>query len=98
MVEGGKDKDDDDDNDNHDAGDDLFDISEYFQGVDYRGFVFVLHKEYGLMVLLSTHKKKSKGPHFQTPGGNIEDSDLIEAGMYDSYDTECMVYIACYVM
>jgi hypothetical protein len=46
---------------------------------DYRGFIFVLHEEYGLMLLLST-RKEAKGPHFQTPGGHVEDYELIEAG------------------
>lgn len=46
---------------------------------DYRGFVFVVHEEYGLM-LLRCARKKMKGPHWQAPGGHVDDPEFVEAG------------------
>jgi len=49
-----------------------------YKSVDYRGFVFVVHKSYGLMLLHCTRKKK-KGPHFQLPGGHIDEPEFFAA-------------------
>jgi len=46
---------------------------------DYRGFIFVVHEEHG-MVLLKCTRKKSKGPHFQVPGGHVDEPEFLEAG------------------
>jgi 8-oxo-dGTP pyrophosphatase MutT (NUDIX family) len=46
---------------------------------DYRGFLFVVHENHGLMLLYCTRKKK-KGAHWQLPGGHIDQEEFIEAG------------------
>lgn len=46
---------------------------------DYRGFIFVVHEEHG-MVLLKCTRKKNKGPHFQVPGGHVDEPEFLEAG------------------
>jgi hypothetical protein len=47
---------------------------------DYRCFAVVLHASYGMLLLHSskTHKKKKKNkdPHYQVPGGRVEDYEL----------------------
>ena len=48
---------------------------------DYRGFLFVVHEEYGLMLLRCT-RKKNKPPHWQLPGGHIDEEEFLRAGMY----------------
>ena len=50
-----------------------------YRNVDYRGFIFVVHEAHGLMLLHCTRKKK-KGPHFQLPGGHIDDFEFEAAG------------------
>jgi 8-oxo-dGTP pyrophosphatase MutT (NUDIX family) len=50
-----------------------------WEEVDYRGFVFVLHQIYGLMLLHCT-RKESKGPHWQTPGGHVDKNEFLDAG------------------
>mmetsp|Transcript_3130 Transcript_3130/g.5697 ORF Transcript_3130/g.5697 Transcript_3130/m.5697 type:complete len:205 (-) Transcript_3130:72-686(-) len=42
-----------------------------FKNSDYRGFVFAVHADHGMMLLHCTRKKK-KGPHFQLPGGHVD--------------------------
>eukprot|EP00554_Chaetoceros_debilis_P000651 CAMPEP_0194086642 /NCGR_PEP_ID=MMETSP0149-20130528/21896_1 /TAXON_ID=122233 /ORGANISM="Chaetoceros debilis, Strain MM31A-1" /LENGTH=273 /DNA_ID=CAMNT_0038769773 /DNA_START=167 /DNA_END=989 /DNA_ORIENTATION=- len=42
-----------------------------YKKIDYRGFIFVVHKEYGMLLLHCTRKPK-KGPHYQLPGGHID--------------------------
>mmetsp|Transcript_36123 Transcript_36123/g.55139 ORF Transcript_36123/g.55139 Transcript_36123/m.55139 type:complete len:507 (+) Transcript_36123:98-1618(+) len=49
-----------------------------YDGIDHRGFVFVVHDDYGLMLLHCTRKKK-KGDHFQLPGGHVDDVEFKEA-------------------
>lgn len=46
---------------------------------DYRGFIFVVHDSLGLLLLHCT-RKKSKGPHFQIPGGHVDDLEFLQAG------------------
>lgn len=46
---------------------------------DYRGFIFVVHAKYGLMLLYCS-RKKSKPPHYQLPGGHIDLPEFVEAG------------------
>lgn len=50
-----------------------------YRNIDYRGFIFVVHESYGLMLLHCTRKPK-KGPHFQLPGGHIDDFEFEAAG------------------
>jgi hypothetical protein len=47
--------------------------------VEYKGFVFVIHEQYGLMLLYCTRKKK-KPPHWQLCGGKIDEHEFIQAG------------------
>jgi 8-oxo-dGTP pyrophosphatase MutT (NUDIX family) len=49
---------------------------------DYRGFIFVVHETLGLMLLHCT-RKESKGPHWQLPGGHIDDHEFLQAGQYE---------------
>lgn len=53
-----------------------------WRDVDYRGFVFVLHKAYGLMLLRCT-RKMNKGPHWQIPGGHIDKKEFLDAGKFE---------------
>jgi len=46
-----------------------------YKNIDYRGFIFLVHETYGLALLHCTRKKK-KGPHFQLPGGHIDDFEF----------------------
>ena len=50
-----------------------------YRNVDYRGFLFVVHDVHGLMLLRCT-RKKSKGPHWQVPGGHVDEAEFIAAG------------------
>lgn len=49
-----------------------------FRKADYRGFVFVVHEQHGLLLLHCTRKKK-KGPHHQLPGGHIDEPEFLMA-------------------
>ena len=42
---------------------------------DYRGFAFCIHPKYGMLLLHCTRKKK-KGPHYQVPGGHVDDNEF----------------------
>ena len=42
---------------------------------DYRGFLFVVHPKHGLLLLHCTRKKR-KPPHWQVPGGHIDEPEL----------------------
>lgn len=48
---------------------------------DYRGFIFVVHDEHGMMLLRCT-RKKSKPPHWQLPGGHVDEEEFVSAGKY----------------
>jgi 8-oxo-dGTP pyrophosphatase MutT (NUDIX family) len=50
-----------------------------YRSVDYRGFLFVVHDVHGLMLLRCT-RKKSKGPHWQVPGGHVDEPEFLAAG------------------
>lgn len=52
-----------------------------FKSEDYRSFVFVIHDNYGLLLLHCTRKKR-KPPHWQLPGGHVDDFEFIEAGEF----------------
>lgn len=51
-----------------------------YRSVDYRGFLFVVHDVHGLLLLRCT-RKKSKGPHWQVPGGHVDEAEFLAAGM-----------------
>jgi 8-oxo-dGTP pyrophosphatase MutT (NUDIX family) len=55
-----------------------------YQNVDYRGFLFVVHDIHGLMLLRCT-RKKNKGPHWQVPGGHIDEPEFLAAGNRDNW-------------
>ena len=42
---------------------------------DYRGFCLLIHKKYGAILLHCTRKKK-KPPHYQLPGGHVDDIEF----------------------
>ena len=46
-----------------------------YKKIDYRGFAFVVHKDHGMILLHCTRKPK-KGPHYQLPGGHIDDYEF----------------------
>lgn len=50
-------------------------------GVDYRAFLIAVHEKHGLLLLHCT-RKKSKGPHWQLPGGHVDDFEFKEACEY----------------
>ena len=50
-----------------------------YANMDWRGFLFVVHEAHGLMLLHCT-RKPQKGPHWQLPGGHIDEKDFVQAG------------------
>ena len=52
----------------------MTDIPDY-KRIDYRGFAFVVHPQHGMLLLHCTRKPK-KGPHFQLPGGHIDNFEF----------------------
>ena len=48
-----------------------FDISSR----DYRAFCLLIHRKHGALLLHCTRKKK-KPPHYQLPGGHVDDADF----------------------
>jgi 8-oxo-dGTP pyrophosphatase MutT (NUDIX family) len=52
-----------------------------YQEKDYRGFIFVVHPDWGLLLLHCT-RKASKPPHYQLPGGHVDDDEFEAAGTY----------------
>ena len=46
-----------------------------YKNIDYRGFAFVIHNVHGMLLLHCTRKPK-KGPHYQLPGGHIDDFEF----------------------
>lgn len=50
---------------------------------DYRGFILVHHAEYGLLLLRCTRKTR-KPPHWQLPGGHIDDHEFAATAATDS--------------
>mmetsp|Transcript_2427 Transcript_2427/g.4518 ORF Transcript_2427/g.4518 Transcript_2427/m.4518 type:complete len:306 (-) Transcript_2427:216-1133(-) len=57
-----------------------------YKKIDYRGFVFVIHNSHGMLLLHCTRKPK-KGPHYQLPGGHVDDFEF-EAAAKQYYDKE----------
>ena len=50
-----------------------------FRKKDYRGFIFLVHQDHGLMLLHCT-RKKNKPPHWQLPGGHVDEHEFVTAG------------------
>lgn len=50
-----------------------------YKAKDYRAFVFVLHEDYGILLLRCT-RKKTKPDHWQVPGGHIDEAEFQQAG------------------
>jgi hypothetical protein len=50
-----------------------------YMAADYRGFLFVVHESYGMLLLHCTRKKR-KPPHWQVPGGHIDEREFLQAG------------------
>ena len=63
-----------------------------YKNADYRGFLFVVHKQHGLMLLHCT-RKKEKGPHFQLPGGHIDEHEFFAAAE-ESLDGQTQLLLA----
>ncbi|KAL7526151.1 hypothetical protein ACHAWF_001650 [Thalassiosira exigua] len=64
---------------------------------DYRGFIFATHPVYGMLLLHCTRKKK-KGPHFQAPGGHVDEVDFKDArgrNLGSSKDGPALLMLAC---
>jgi hypothetical protein len=49
---------------------------EHGRIIHYKAFVFVLHETHGLLLLHCTQKKRNGPPHYQTPGGRVDDADF----------------------
>lgn len=62
----------------------------------YRAFVFVVHQTHGLLLLHCT-RKASKGPHFQLPGGHVDDADFWEAARQQSQDAQLQLLVAAQI-
>jgi 8-oxo-dGTP pyrophosphatase MutT (NUDIX family) len=63
-----------------------------YKGNDFRGFIFVVHSSYGLLLLQCT-RKKNKPLHWQLPGGHIDDPEFEEAARQSS-DKQTQLLIA----
>ena len=61
---------------------------------DYRAFCFLIHRKHGGLLLHCTRKKK-KPPHYQLPGGHIDDSDFRQiTRKLSSFATQKQLYYA----
>jgi 8-oxo-dGTP pyrophosphatase MutT (NUDIX family) len=63
-----------------------------YKANDFRGFIFVVHSSYGLLLLQCT-RKKNKPLHWQLPGGHIDDPEFEEAARQSS-DKKTQLLIA----
>jgi len=50
---------------------------------DLRAFLFAIHPVHGMLLLHCTRKRK-KGPHFQLPGGHVDDFEFVAAAAQKS--------------
>ena len=62
-----------------------------YRNNDYRGFIFLVHEEFGLLLLHCT-RKKNKPPHWQLPGGHIDENEFVWAGMLNFLFRLSIVY------
>jgi 8-oxo-dGTP pyrophosphatase MutT (NUDIX family) len=51
------------------------DLEHDYTNDDYRAFLFAQHPVHGLLLLYCNRKKK-KSPHFQAPGGHVDNADF----------------------
>jgi hypothetical protein len=56
----------------------------------YKSFIFVEHNVLGLLLLYCT-RKPSKGPHFQLPGGHIDDIEFNAVGKKIRFHGTCFI-------
>ena len=63
-----------------------------YKEADYRGFIFVVHENHGLLLLHCTRKPK-KGPHYQLPGGHVDAAEF-QAAARTSQDASAQLLIA----
>ncbi|KAI2500184.1 hypothetical protein MHU86_14259 [Fragilaria crotonensis] len=63
-----------------------------YKNADYRGFIFVVHENHGLLLLHCTRKAK-KGPHYQLPGGHVDAAEF-QAAARTSQDASAQLMIA----
>lgn len=59
---------------------------------DYRAFVFATHPKYGFL-LLYCDRKKNKPPHFQAPGGHVDEADFLQHK--NSHEGIALLAMAC---
>ena len=59
---------------------------------DYRAFIFATHPKYGLLLLYCDRKKK-KPPHFQAPGGHVDEANFLQHKDY--HDGSDLLIRAC---
>jgi 8-oxo-dGTP pyrophosphatase MutT (NUDIX family) len=67
-------------------------IAVDYKKADYRGFVFVVHEQHGLLLLHCT-RKSNKGPHFQLPGGHVDEPEFLQAAR-KTHDANAQLLIA----
>ena len=53
----------------------MSDLNHNYTNDDYRAFLFAQHPTHGLLLLYCSRKKK-KSPHFQAPGGHVDQEDF----------------------
>mmetsp|Transcript_27144 Transcript_27144/g.40077 ORF Transcript_27144/g.40077 Transcript_27144/m.40077 type:complete len:216 (-) Transcript_27144:615-1262(-) len=61
---------------------------------NYRAFLFVVHRSYGTLLLHCTRKAK-KGPHYQLPGGHVDETDFFIDGVRSRRSREDVLVAAC---
>ncbi|GAX24551.1 hypothetical protein FisN_4Hh070 [Fistulifera solaris] len=62
-------------------------------GTDYRAFLIAVHEKHGMLLLHCT-RKKNKGPHWQLPGGHVDDFEFKEAANETRDSTEQLLIAA----
>lgn len=66
-----------------------------YKNIDYRGFVFLVHEVHGLVLLHCTRKAK-KGPHYQLPGGHVDNFEFEQTvKKYGDASKEKIILEAC---
>mmetsp|Transcript_24404 Transcript_24404/g.37646 ORF Transcript_24404/g.37646 Transcript_24404/m.37646 type:complete len:210 (-) Transcript_24404:537-1166(-) len=61
---------------------------------NYRAFLFVVHRSYGTLLLHCTRKAK-KGPHYQLPGGHVDEADFLIDDVRSRRSREEILVAAC---
>lgn len=68
-----------------------------YKNIDYRGFIFVVHDQHGLLLLHCTRKPK-KGPHYQLPGGHVDNFEFEDAGKFMIINNHCYFWLVCFLI